>query len=88
MKKNSIVGVWNHECQREDPGLIISIKEVKNSQNYQMDRKYLVMIEGAVYELYDFQVFEPGKAEQNVSLFSLGKCFFSAQGKYERIQLQ
>ena len=87
MKKNEVVGVWNHEAGREDTGLIIDVKKVRNKYNNQLNEKYFVMLEGKIYELYDFQIFSPGKATKNVANASMAKCFFSKQCKYSRISL-
>lgn len=87
MKKNQMIGVWNHEESREDPGLIVDVKKVKSKYNNQFDEKYLVMVDGKIYELFDFQIFAPGKATKNIANLSLGKAFFSKQGKYERVSL-
>ena len=82
-----MVGVWNHEDNREDTGLIIDVKTIKNKYNNQFDKKYLVMIDKNIYELFSFQIFEPGKAVRNNSAKSMKNSFFSKQGKYERISL-
>jgi hypothetical protein len=87
MKKNEVVGVWNHETGREDTGLIVDVKKVRNKYNNQINEKYFVMLEGKVYELYDFQIFIPGKATKNIVNSSIAKCFFSKQGRYARISL-
>ena len=87
MKKNEIVGVWNHDQSREDLGIIVDVKSIRNKYNSQLDKKYFVMIEKEVYELFDFQLFKPGAATKNIASISLGKCFFSKQGKYERVNL-
>ena len=87
MKKNKVVGVWNHDEQREDTGLIVDVKKIRNKYNNQLNEKYFVMLEGKIYELYDFQIFEPGKATKNIANVSIAKCFFSKQGMYQRINL-
>ncbi len=87
MKKNEMVGVWNHDEGREDTGVIVDIKKIRSKYNNQLDNKYFVLIDGTVYELYDFQIFSPGKATKNKAAISLGKCFWSKQGKYERVSM-
>ena len=87
MKKNEVVGVWNHDIGQEDLGLIVDVKKIRNKYNSQLNKKYFVMIEGKIYELYDFQIFPPVKATKNIANSSMAKCFFSKQGKYQRISL-
>jgi hypothetical protein len=87
MKKNDIVGVWNHDSNAEDAGIVVEVIWIKSKYNHQLEKKYNVMIGGKIYELFDFQMFRPGKATKNISSLSLGRCFFSKQGKYERIDL-
>jgi len=87
MKKGQIVGVWNHDQCREDVGLVVNVKDIRSKYNNQINKKYFVMIEEKVYELFSFQIFKPGNATKNIPSESMAKCFFSKQGKYERINL-
>jgi|LWDU01.1.fsa_nt_gi hypothetical protein len=87
MKKGQIVGVWNHDQSREDIGLVVDIKDIRSKYNNQLNKKYFVVIEEKVYELYNFQIFKPGNATKNIPAASTAKCFFSKQDTYERIDL-